>query len=388
MARLYFFLFIVFLFPARFATALDSDRNQPAEFKAQDIKIDFNTGQRTYRGDVTIQQGTLCMKADVMHLFFDDDVLQRAIAHGQPAVFQQQPEGSDYLLRGEAQTIEIDEIENVATFSGEAKLQQHRDKITGETIIFHMETEQIQCLADCQMTVYDEITMSDQIEQLSAPGAIENIEISRGDLCIQPQAGAAAGESANTSSEPSVLSTSIDTDSESTAQPTYNWDTTEEELEFPGDSPQFHAARVIGAGTAAYSEPRADAALLGGLSGRMPVKALEIRHDWARVTIPSGINVWVFASYIAQDRKGQARVQGRGVRARWLPSTDSRIVGVLVPGEGVRVLATQNQWKQISLPPSIATWVPVSQIEMLENITPAWRRDWQAQTGVPPAIGN
>ena len=127
---------------------------------------------------------------------------------------------------------------------------------------------------------------------------------------------------------------------------------------------------------------------MGGLSGRLPVKVLEIRNDSARVTIPSGINVWVFASYIAQDRNGQARVQGRGVRARWLPSTDSRIVGVLAPGEGVRVLATQNQWKQISLPPSIAAWVPVSQLEMLKDINPAWRSDWQAQSRVPTTIGN
>ncbi len=388
MARLYIFLFIFFLFPARFATALDSDRNQPAEFKAQDIEIDFNTGQRTYRGDVTIQQGTLRMKADVIHLFFHDDVLQRAIAHGRPAVFQQQPEGSDHLLRGEAQIIEIDEIENIATFSGEAKLQQHRDIITGETIIFHMETEQIQCLADCQMTVHDEITMSGQTEQLSASGATTDTEISKSDLGIQPQAGATTGESANTSSEPSVLSTSIDTNSESTAQSTNNRDATKKELESAGDSLQFHVARVIGAGTAAYNEPGADASLLGGLSGRMPVKVLEVRNDWARVVIPSGINVWVFASYIAQDRNGRARVQGRGVRARWLPSTDSRIVGVLAPDEGVRVLATQNQWKQISLPPSIAAWVPVTQLKILEDINPAWRSDWQALTGIPPTIGN
>ena len=39
MARLYCFLLIFFLFPARFATALDSDSNQPAQFKAQDIEI-------------------------------------------------------------------------------------------------------------------------------------------------------------------------------------------------------------------------------------------------------------------------------------------------------------------------------------------------------------
>ena len=83
-------------------------------------------------------------------------------------------------------------------------------------------------------------------------------------------------------------------------------DATEEERGSSGDS--YHMARIIGAGTAAYSDPGADAALLGGLSGRMPVKVLEIRNDWARITIPSGINVWVFASYIAQDHDGQARV--------------------------------------------------------------------------------
>jgi uncharacterized protein YgiM (DUF1202 family) len=63
-------------------------------------------------------------------------------------------------------------------------------------------------------------------------------------------------------------------------------------------------------------------------------------------------------------------------------------VGVLAPGERVRVLATQNQWKQISLPPSIAAWVPVSQLEMLQDINPTWLSDWQNQTGVPPTVGN
>ena len=386
MGRLFFLLFTSLLYPAEAAIALDSDRDQPAIVDAQDIEIDLATGRWIYRGNVTIQQGTLHMMADEIHLFFDDDVLQRAIAHGQPAVFRQQPEGSDHLIRGQAQTIEIDEIENVAIFSGEAKLQRHRDTIMGETIIYHMETE--------KMTVRGNVTMPGQTTRLSTSDATENTTSVMSDLSsrprvvIQPQAGATVVESANTSSEPSVLSTAIDADSESTAQLTNSRDATEEKLESSGDSLQFHAARVIGAGTAAYSEPGADAALLGGLSGRMPVKVLEIRNDWVRVTIPSGINVWVFASYIAQDRNGQARVQGHGVRARWLPSTDSRIVGVLAPSEGVRVLATQNQWKQISLPPSIAAWVPVSQLEMLKDINPAWRSDWQAQSRVPTTIGN
>ena len=384
MNRLFFLLFISLLYPAEVAIALDSDRDHPAIVDAQDIEIDFAIGRWIYRGDVTIQQGTLYMTADEIHLFFDDGVLQRAIAYGQPAVFRQQPEGSNHLIRGQAKTIEIDEIENVAIFLGEAKLQQHRDTITGETIIYHMETE--------KMTVRGNVAVPGQTTRLSTSEATGNTTSVISDLSARPriiiQPQTATGESTNTSSEPSVLSTTIDADSESTEQPTNSRNAIQIELESSVDSLQFYAARVIAAGAAAYNEPGADATLLGGLSGRMPVKVLKILNDWARVTIPSGINVWVFSSYIAQDLNGQTRVQGRGVRARWLPSTDSRIVGVLAPGEEVHILATQNQWKQISLPPSIAAWVPVSQLEMLEDITPDWRSDWQTQTGVPPAIGN
>jgi lipopolysaccharide export system protein LptA len=386
MGRLFLLLFTFLLYPIEVAIALDSDRDHPAILDAQNIEIDFSAGRWIYRGNVTIQQGTLHMAADEIHLFFADEVLQRAIAHGQPAVFRQQLENSGHVIRGQAQTIEINEINNVAIFSGKAKLQQHRDTIMGETIIYHRETE--------KMTVRGNVVTASKTTRLSISDATENTtnvmsEFSiRPRIVIEPQAGAVAGESTNAPSAPSVLSTATDIDSESTAQPTSNQDADGEERRSSGDSLQFHAARVIDVGTVAYSEPRADAALLGELSGRMPVKVLEIRNDWVRIVIPSGINVWVFASYIVEERNGEARVDGRGVRVRWLPKTNSRIVGILAHGEGVRVLGTQNQWKQISLPPSIGAWVPVSQLKMLENISPAWRRDWQAQTEAPPSIGN
>ena len=234
MGRLFFLLFTSLLYPAEVVIALDSDREHPAIIDAQDIEIDFATGRWIYRGDVTIQQGTLHMMADEIHLFFDDDVLQRAIAHGRPAVFRQQPESSDHFIRGQAQTIEIDEIENVAILSGEAKLQQGGDTITGETIIYHMETE--------KMTVRGNVAVPGQTTRLSTSDAKENTASVMSDLSarprvvIEPQANAVAGESANMSSEPSVLSTAIDADSESTAQPTNSQDTTEEELEFSDDS--------------------------------------------------------------------------------------------------------------------------------------------------------
>ena len=166
MGRLFFLLITSLLYTTEVAIALNSDRDHPAIVDAQDIEIDFSSGRWIYRGNVTIQQGTLYMTADEIHLFFDDDVLQRAIAHGQPVIFRQQPEGSNHLIRAQAQTIEIDEIENIAIFSGEPKLQQHRDTITGDTIIYHMKTE--------KMTVRGNVSAPGQTTRLAISDAIEN----------------------------------------------------------------------------------------------------------------------------------------------------------------------------------------------------------------------
>ena len=136
MGRLFLLLFTSLLYPAEVVIALDSDRDHPAIVDAQDIEIDFATGQWIYRGEVTIQQGTLHMTADEIQLFFDDDVLQRAIAHGQPAVFRQQPEGSDHLIRGQAQKIEINEIENVGSRRSSFRGYFHSFRNTFSLLLF------------------------------------------------------------------------------------------------------------------------------------------------------------------------------------------------------------------------------------------------------------
>ena len=142
MIRVAFLLLLANLWPS-LAVALDSDREQNAIVNAQDIEIDVSSGLWIYRGNVTVQQGTLYMKADEIRLFFENDELARAVANGDPAIFEQQPEGSNFLLKARAQNIDIDELKNIAVFSGDARLQQDRDVITGETIIYQMKTEKL-----------------------------------------------------------------------------------------------------------------------------------------------------------------------------------------------------------------------------------------------------
>ena len=152
---------------------------------------------------------------------------------------------------------------------------------------------------------------------------------------------------------------------------------------------EFLAARVEKGGARVHSAPITSASLLGNLSEQTPLKVLEIRNDLARVTIPSGINVWVSDSYVRKNAGGQTIIKGKGVRARWLPSIESHIVGIFEPREQVRVLGEKENWKQVVLPPSIPAWIPLKQIEILEELSLAWYNDWKAYTGAPSGdIGN
>ncbi len=57
-------LFVVVLLalsviPSTAVHALESDRDQPALIEADEVELDFGSGQRIYRGNVSIKQGTI-----------------------------------------------------------------------------------------------------------------------------------------------------------------------------------------------------------------------------------------------------------------------------------------------------------------------------------------
>ena len=365
------FLLLASLFSTA-AIALDSDREQPAVVDAQDIEIDLSAGLWTYRGDVTIRQGTLYMQAEEIQLFFEEDALTRAVANGTPAIFEQQPEGGNHLLKGRAQNIEIDEIKNIAIFVGNAKLQQGRDVITGETIIYDMETEKITVRGNASALGQTRRLLVSDIDQEEDPN---KDEISRPKVVIQ-------SSSNNTSVQNSIGSIEKTAD-EITRGQDDDAPNVQKKLILDKPSIKFLAARVKKGGARVHAAPITSASLLGNLSEQTPLKVLEIRNDLARVTIPSGINVWVSDSYVRENAGGQTIIKGKGVRARWLPSIESHIVGIFEPQEQVRVLGEKDNWKQVVLPPSIPAWIPLQQIEILEELSLAWYNDWKAYTGAP-----
>ncbi len=125
------------------ALALESDRSQPATLDADEFELDFQTGVRTYRGNVVYQQGTIRLYADEIVAYFKDDTLERVIARGNPAKFSQRPDKAETDVVGVALRIEMDDKRQLVTLQDRAKVTQNSNVITGKKITYDMVTDKV-----------------------------------------------------------------------------------------------------------------------------------------------------------------------------------------------------------------------------------------------------
>lgn len=131
------------------AQALPSDREQPIKVSADSASFDEKTGFAIYRGNVLVQQGTLEMRADEVTLTVDKDgTVQKSLAKGKPARYQQKPAPDKGLLTAEASQIEYDAKADKMTLSGNAKLKQDSSSFTGSTITYFITKQQIDAKGD------------------------------------------------------------------------------------------------------------------------------------------------------------------------------------------------------------------------------------------------
>ncbi len=124
--------------------ALDSDRNQPAVIDADEVDIDLETGERIYRRNVYMQQGTIRVKADEVVTLIKNGKLRNAIAVGRPAIFRQRPEGKETDVIAKGNKMEIDEVADLVTLTGNpASVEQEGNVVTGKTIVYNMSTSKV-----------------------------------------------------------------------------------------------------------------------------------------------------------------------------------------------------------------------------------------------------
>lgn len=125
------------------ALGLDADRDQPATVEADEVEYDFRTGERTYKGNVIVVQGSLRITGDKLVVVYKNDELQSATAWGNLASFKQRPEGKSHDVVGKGKKIHLDQIKNVVTLISSASLQQGPDVAKGETIVYDINKEKL-----------------------------------------------------------------------------------------------------------------------------------------------------------------------------------------------------------------------------------------------------
>ncbi|MEE9446319.1 MAG: lipopolysaccharide transport periplasmic protein LptA [Arenicellales bacterium] len=123
--------------------ALSTDQSQPATLDADEFDLDFQTGVRTYRGNVVYQQGSIRLYADEIVAYVKDGELERVIARGNPAKFLQRPDDSDTDMVGIALRIELDDAKQIVILQNRAKVTQDANTITGKRITYNMATEKV-----------------------------------------------------------------------------------------------------------------------------------------------------------------------------------------------------------------------------------------------------
>jgi lipopolysaccharide export system protein LptA len=125
------------------ATALESDRGQPVQIQADHAEIDRRAGRTVYSGNVRIAQGSIVIQADEVVLLMKDGEFESAVIKGEPATFEQRPEGADSPTRGSARTMTYLAGESVVELKDGARVQQGGDEVAGELIRYDVKEQRV-----------------------------------------------------------------------------------------------------------------------------------------------------------------------------------------------------------------------------------------------------
>lgn len=119
------------------AAALSTDSDQPINIEADEAEADDAQNVTIYRGDVVLTQGTLRVEGDVLTMYFgENQELTKMVAEGDPAHFQQQPDGGGPLQQAEAKVLEYYAKEDTMVLLGDALSWQGEDRIQAERIVY------------------------------------------------------------------------------------------------------------------------------------------------------------------------------------------------------------------------------------------------------------
>ncbi|ORU89727.1 MAG: lipopolysaccharide transport periplasmic protein LptA [Cycloclasticus sp. symbiont of Poecilosclerida sp. M] len=131
--KLLFVLILCGYFSAQ-SFALSTDKDQPVEVEADNFTLDDAKKLTTYSGDVIITQGSMRIEADKISIHNSSGKTDKVVANGRPVKFQQQPDGNQALVRGEASQFNYLLSKDTLVMTGNATLWQKGSKFSSDRI--------------------------------------------------------------------------------------------------------------------------------------------------------------------------------------------------------------------------------------------------------------
>jgi lipopolysaccharide export system protein LptA len=125
------------------ALALPEDSQQEIRIASDSAFIDKIQGQLVYSGNVEMIQGTLNIKADSITLIRNDDGLQRIIAKGKPAHYEQTIVANEGATVAYGHTIIFQAANEELTLLKNAGLEKQGNIFTGEKIVYLLKEQRI-----------------------------------------------------------------------------------------------------------------------------------------------------------------------------------------------------------------------------------------------------
>ncbi|MCW8125180.1 lipopolysaccharide transport periplasmic protein LptA [Microbulbifer halophilus] len=127
------------------AAPLPDDRNQPIKVQAKKLEASRGENLSVYSGNVVISQGSLQIRADRVEVHGSEEgEIDRVIATGKPAHFQQQVQQSQNPVKARARRIEFTVASDELHLTGEAHVDRDGNTLTAEKIDYDLGSEQMQ----------------------------------------------------------------------------------------------------------------------------------------------------------------------------------------------------------------------------------------------------
>ena len=141
--------------------------------------------------------------------------------------------------------------------------------------------------------------------------------------------------------------------------------------------PTFRAATVSAKIAEVVGARESNTQLLKLLTRDTPVRITEERGAWAKVEVPTGLYVWVYGKYLTENAN-QSFINTDHVRARSLPSDhrDSSVLGIFSKGTSLVFISRQGDWKRVKALDSVAGWMRLDQLTVIDAVTEAWQAKW------------